>query len=188
MTPSFIGRMAWMLPGVRPIISRASWPTATIRLLSLTATTEGVRMTMPSPNLGPRERSRAHDGRMWGVLERDVGTHAPELAEELEAVLEDRLVDPARPGRLGEQDARRWLEVRREAGIRRGRHVHGAIAAVPEGVAAYLDRVAAALDAHPCPAEDVEERLEVVARRAAQRDVAAGDRGRHDERAGLDPV
>ena len=36
MTPSFIGRMAWMLPGVRPIISRASSPTATIWLSSLT--------------------------------------------------------------------------------------------------------------------------------------------------------
>ena len=49
MTPSFIGRMAWMLPGVRPIISRASSPTATIRLSSLTATTEGSVMTMPLP-------------------------------------------------------------------------------------------------------------------------------------------
>ncbi len=49
MTPSFMGRMAWMLPGVRPIISRASSPTATIRLSSLTATTDGSWMTMPRP-------------------------------------------------------------------------------------------------------------------------------------------
>src|SRR4051795_7326812 len=49
MTPSFIGRMACMLPGVRPIISRASSPTATIRLSSPTATTEGSVMTMPLP-------------------------------------------------------------------------------------------------------------------------------------------
>ena len=49
MTPSFIGRMAWMLPGVRPIISRASSPTATIRLSSETATTLGSVMTMPLP-------------------------------------------------------------------------------------------------------------------------------------------
>ena len=32
-----------MLPGVRPIISRASSPTATIRLSSETATTDGFR-------------------------------------------------------------------------------------------------------------------------------------------------
>ncbi len=31
MTPSFIGRMATMLPGVRPSISLASLPTASIR-------------------------------------------------------------------------------------------------------------------------------------------------------------
>ena len=49
MTPSFMGRMAVMLPGVRPIISRASSPTATIMLSSLTATTEGSRMTIPLP-------------------------------------------------------------------------------------------------------------------------------------------
>ena len=49
MTPSFIGRIATMLPGVRPIISRASSPTATMRLSSLTATTEGSWMTMPLP-------------------------------------------------------------------------------------------------------------------------------------------
>ncbi len=38
-----------MLPGVRPIISRASSPTATMRLSSETATTEGSWMTMPLP-------------------------------------------------------------------------------------------------------------------------------------------
>ena len=49
MTPSFIGRIAWMLPGVRPIISRASSPTATIRLSSDTATTDGSVITTPLP-------------------------------------------------------------------------------------------------------------------------------------------
>ncbi len=34
MTPSFIGRIDWMLPGVRPSISLASLPTASIRLVS----------------------------------------------------------------------------------------------------------------------------------------------------------
>ena len=49
MTPSFMGRMAEMLSGVRPIISRASSPTARMWWSSLTATTDGSRMTMPLP-------------------------------------------------------------------------------------------------------------------------------------------
>jgi hypothetical protein len=44
-----MGRIAVMLPGVRPIISRASSPTATMWLSSLTATTDGSRATMPLP-------------------------------------------------------------------------------------------------------------------------------------------
>src|SRR6266542_1692473 len=50
MTPSFIGRIAWMSPGVRPIISRASCPTATMPFDSDTATTDGSWMTMPLPS------------------------------------------------------------------------------------------------------------------------------------------
>src|SRR5438105_7678609 len=54
MTPSRIGRMAVMLPGVRPSIIRASSPTATIRgrlpLLSwASATTDGSVRTIPFP-------------------------------------------------------------------------------------------------------------------------------------------
>jgi len=53
MTPSFIGRMATMLPGVRPSISFASLPTASTRLgpleLACTATTDGSLATMPRP-------------------------------------------------------------------------------------------------------------------------------------------
>ncbi len=54
MTPSFMGRIAKMLPGVRPSISLASLPTArtflgpTVRGL-LTATTEGSLATIPCP-------------------------------------------------------------------------------------------------------------------------------------------
>ena len=55
MTPSFIGRMAMMLPGVRPSISLASLPTARTRLPPLasccTATTEGSLATMPTPRM-----------------------------------------------------------------------------------------------------------------------------------------
>ena len=51
ITPSFIGRMAWMLPGVRPSIRLASEPTASTRFVPraslLTATTEGSLKTMP---------------------------------------------------------------------------------------------------------------------------------------------
>ena len=53
ITPSFIGRIAWIEPGVRPSIFFASWPTARIeRLLRgpdscRIATTEGSFSTMP---------------------------------------------------------------------------------------------------------------------------------------------
>ncbi len=48
ITPSFIGRIDSMLPGVRPSISLASLPTASMRLVSLLiTTTEGSRTTMP---------------------------------------------------------------------------------------------------------------------------------------------
>src|SRR5580693_1510206 len=50
MTPSFIGRMATMLPGVRPSISLASLPTAsTSPLFLLMATMEGSLTTIPLP-------------------------------------------------------------------------------------------------------------------------------------------
>ncbi|MBP1634561.1 MAG: hypothetical protein H6Q10_1135 [Acidobacteria bacterium] len=50
MTPSFIGLMATMLPGVRPSMSLASRPTASTRpLILLMATIEGSFTTMPLP-------------------------------------------------------------------------------------------------------------------------------------------
>src|SRR5271165_640734 len=50
MTPSFIGRIATMLPGVRPTISLASLPTAsTSPLFLLMATIDGSLTTMPLP-------------------------------------------------------------------------------------------------------------------------------------------
>jgi len=53
MTPSFMGRMATMLPGVRPSIFLASAPTAstllTPRASFLTATTDGSESTIPLP-------------------------------------------------------------------------------------------------------------------------------------------
>src|ERR1700687_2984754 len=50
MTPSFIGLMATMLPGVRPSMSFASLPTASTRPFTLLmATIEGSLTTMPFP-------------------------------------------------------------------------------------------------------------------------------------------
>src|SRR5277367_923689 len=50
ITPSFMGRMATMLPGVRPSMSLASLPTAsTSPLFLLMATMEGSFTTMPLP-------------------------------------------------------------------------------------------------------------------------------------------
>src|SRR5213593_5230356 len=50
MTPSFIGLMATILPGVRPSISLASLPTASTRpLILLIATIDGSLTTMPLP-------------------------------------------------------------------------------------------------------------------------------------------
>src|SRR5260370_29661923 len=50
MTPSFMGRIATILPGVRPTISLACLPTASISpLFVLTATMEGSFTTMPFP-------------------------------------------------------------------------------------------------------------------------------------------
>ena len=50
MTPSFRGRTATMLPGVRPITALASAPTQrTSSLRVSTATTDGSRMMMPLP-------------------------------------------------------------------------------------------------------------------------------------------
>src|SRR5688572_1490604 len=53
MTPSRMGRIASMLPGVLPSISFASWPTATtLRLLPLVmATTDGSSRTIPRPRM-----------------------------------------------------------------------------------------------------------------------------------------
>ena len=55
MTPSFMGRIAVMLPGVRPSICLAARPTAWMVFLALgppswrIATTEGSSSTMPLP-------------------------------------------------------------------------------------------------------------------------------------------
>src|SRR3989344_5168555 len=55
MTPSFIGRYAIIFPGVRPIISFASFPTARILLSATeTATTDGSLSTIPFPGTKTR--------------------------------------------------------------------------------------------------------------------------------------
>src|SRR3989338_4340556 len=55
MTPSFIGLYAIIFPGVRPIISFASFPTARILLSATeTATTDGSLSTIPLPGTKTR--------------------------------------------------------------------------------------------------------------------------------------
>ena len=50
ITPSFSGRIAWIVPGVRPSIRFASTPTAcTSPVAESTATTDGSESTMPRP-------------------------------------------------------------------------------------------------------------------------------------------
>src|ERR1700704_5651986 len=50
MTPSFIGLIATILPGVRPSMSLASFPTASTRPFTLLmATIDGSLTTMPLP-------------------------------------------------------------------------------------------------------------------------------------------
>src|ERR1700686_3084877 len=50
MTPSFIGLIATMFPGVRPSMSLASFPTASTRPFTLLmATIDGSLTTMPFP-------------------------------------------------------------------------------------------------------------------------------------------
>ena len=50
ITPSFSGRMAWMVPGVRPSIRLASMPTAcTSAVRESMATTDGSESTIPRP-------------------------------------------------------------------------------------------------------------------------------------------
>ena len=92
------------------------------------------------------------------------------------------------PVGLGQQDGRRWLEVRGQARVRRGLDVDRPEACAVEGGAVDLDGVRAAGHVDAGPADDLEERAEVLARRAVERDPATGHGRGDDERAGLDPV
>src|SRR5687767_9605642 len=96
ITPSRIGRIAVMLPGVRPIISLASVPTASICAFTvLTATIDGSLRTMPWPRANtqvlavPRSIARSFEkndialsstpgllGRFGGSQHTDVGDSA----------------------------------------------------------------------------------------------------------------
>ena len=50
ITPSFSGRIAWIVPGVRPSMRLASIPTAcTSAVRESIATTDGSESTMPRP-------------------------------------------------------------------------------------------------------------------------------------------
>ena len=78
ITPSFMGRMAMMLPGVRPSISLASFPTAsTFPVFWFTAMMDGSQTTIPFPRAKtrvlavPRSMARSFEKR----LRIDLGLH-----------------------------------------------------------------------------------------------------------------
>src|SRR3954468_10630363 len=80
MTPSFIGLIATMLPGVRPSMSLASLPTASTRPLTLLiATIDGSLTTIPLPRAYtqvlavPRSMARSLENR--DNIERRLKTH-----------------------------------------------------------------------------------------------------------------
>ena len=104
------------------------------------------------------EPGRSGDRRVMGVADVDLGAHPGELAEELEAVLEDRLVDPARAGRLGQQHAGRRLEVGRQARIRRGLDVDRPVPAARRAAPATSIVSPPQRTPTPDPLERLEER------------------------------
>src|ERR1700686_2426881 len=83
MTPSFIGLIATMFPGVRPSMSLASFPTASTRPFTLLmATIDGSLTTMPFPRAYtqvlavPRSMARSLENNdsierrlKWGLLQ-----------------------------------------------------------------------------------------------------------------------
>src|SRR6185312_937921 len=89
MTPSFMGLMATMLPGVRPSISLASLPTAsTSPLFLLIATMEGSFTTIPLPRAYtsvfavPRSMARSLENML--ARERILLNHEPFLWKPLD--------------------------------------------------------------------------------------------------------
>ena len=101
-----------------------------------------------------------------------------------EAVLEDALGDDARAAADAHERHDLGLHVRGEAGVGPGGQVdaaQGAVHAGPQGVAVALDD-----HAHLAQLED--DGVEGVHRAVLQGQVALGDAGRHEVRAGLDAV
>src|SRR3972149_4010603 len=102
MTPSFIGRMAGVLPGGGPSISFASLPTAsTLAVASLMATMEGSDTTMPLPLA--KTRVLAVPRSMASSLENRLKTERRYMRFELESVkceINDSMFQPIQANRI----------------------------------------------------------------------------------------
>ena len=173
-------RWTWCAPWIVVVPSAAS----AARISEAPARRSPISTSAPWSGVRPVDRG------VVAVGDVDPGAHPVELGEPLEAVLEDRLVDVRRAGRLGQQDGRRRLEVRREARIGRGLDV---ARPEPAGRAAAL------------PSTSIRSPSQVTRRRRPGRG-PRGTRSRwshgapvsvtwppvtragDDERAGLDPV
>src|SRR5690348_1684530 len=124
ITPSFMGLMATMLPGVRPSISLASLPTAsTSPLFLLMATMEGSLTTMPLPRAYTRvfavPRSMARSLENMLARERILLNQEPFLWKPLDDDIRCSLQDLG--PRAGEEN-RRWRLFRSPGAHRSPQH------------------------------------------------------------------
>ena len=114
----------------------------------------------------------------------DLRAQAQQLVDVHEAVLEDRLGDRRRAVGDAVERHQLRLHVGRERRVLAGANADRA----RPRVGADAQPAVAGLDRRAGLAQLVDHRLEVLAARVAQHDVAAGRRDRAQERAGLDPV
>src|SRR5262249_20598819 len=105
MTPSFIGLMATMLPGVRPSMSFASLPTASTRPFTLLiATIDGSLTTMPLPRAYTQvlavPRSMARSLEKSESIERRLNENSLEVGRQLIIGGSDSGLNTVLPGLL----------------------------------------------------------------------------------------
>src|SRR3990172_5504666 len=116
MTPSFMGRMAVMFPGVRPSISFASLPTAsTLAVASLMATMEGSDTTMPLPLA--KTKALAVPRSMASSFENRLKTERRYMRFELESV-KCEINDSIISGISDDSDEPEWQIVRAVPSLR----------------------------------------------------------------------
>src|SRR3972149_4140530 len=101
MTPSRMGRITWIAPGVRPSISRASFPTAhMVHVAALSAAAgrqpgQDERRPRPhvqGPDAGTNERGRPANDSSGGPGSHYLRPHLAQLAAVQQTVIEHPLV------------------------------------------------------------------------------------------------